>query len=113
MPAGIAEVVLSSWAALQPCCRLQGLDFFGGTVPDERALLSWEAAHASDRIVLLSDVWLDHPEILDRLHTVFAGGARPLACWLRCQAQALPCTECRTSEVVGGQLRTWRAVGVA
>ena len=53
---------------------LQGLDFFGGRVPEERQLLSWEARHAEDRIVLLSDVWLDRPEILERLHTVFAGG---------------------------------------
>ena len=53
---------------------LQGLDFFGGRVPEERQLLSWEARHSEDRIVLLSDVWLDRPEILERLHTVFAGG---------------------------------------
>ena len=53
---------------------LQGLDFFGGQVPDERQLLSWEARHADDRIVLLSDVWLDRPEVLDNLHTVLAGG---------------------------------------
>ncbi|KAI3430534.1 hypothetical protein D9Q98_005127 [Chlorella vulgaris] len=52
---------------------LQGLDFFGGVVPDERQLLGWEARHAEDRIVLLSDVWLDRPDILDRLHTVFGG----------------------------------------
>lgn len=52
---------------------LQGLDFFGGQVPDERQLLSWEARHADDRIVLLSDVWLDRPEVLDNLHTVLAG----------------------------------------
>lgn len=56
---------------------LQGLDLFGGAPPEERALLDWEERHAGDRIVLLSDVWLDRPDILDRLHTVFAGGWEP------------------------------------
>lgn len=61
---------------------LQGLDFFGGVVPDERQLLGWEARHAEDRIVLLSDVWLDRPDILDRLHTVFGGGWPAARCWV-------------------------------
>lgn len=52
---------------------LQGLDLFGGTPPEERQLLSWEARHADDRIVLLSDVWLDRPDVVQRLHTVLSG----------------------------------------
>ncbi|KAL4448856.1 hypothetical protein ABPG77_007573 [Micractinium sp. CCAP 211/92] len=60
-------------ARAQSLQALQGLDLFGGSPPDERALLSWEERHAGDRIVVLSDVWLDRPDILDRLHTVFAG----------------------------------------
>ena len=27
----------------------------------------------ADRMVVLSDVWLDKPEVLDSLHTIFAG----------------------------------------
>lgn len=27
----------------------------------------------ADRLVVLSDVWLDKPEVLDQLHTVFSG----------------------------------------
>lgn len=64
---------------------LQGLDLFGGAPPEERALLAWEERHAGDRIVLLSDVWLDRPDVLDRLHTVLAGrwtrGRGELAWW--------------------------------
>lgn len=29
----------------------------------------------ADRMVVLADVWLDKPETLDNLHTVFAGDA--------------------------------------
>lgn len=60
-------------ARAQSLQALQGLDLFGGAPPEERALLAWEERHAGDRIVLLSDVWLDRPDVLDRLHTVLAG----------------------------------------
>ena len=46
-------------------------------------LLPPQARHAEDRVVLLSDVWLDRPDILDRLHTVFAGGRA--AVWTGCK----------------------------
>lgn len=32
-----------------------------------------EMGHAEARIVLLANCWLDRPEVLDRLATVFAG----------------------------------------
>jgi len=46
---------------------LQGLDFFGGTRPDGRRTAE------TDRVVVLSDVHLDRPEVLDKLHTIFGG----------------------------------------
>lgn len=51
----------------------QGLDFFGGEPADERAVLDWQVAHPEDRVVFLSDVWLDRPEVLEKLHTILAG----------------------------------------
>ena len=42
--------------------------------PAAPAVPAAQARHVEDRVVLLSDVWLDRPDILDRLHTVFAGG---------------------------------------
>ncbi|KAL4422834.1 hypothetical protein ABPG75_009031 [Micractinium tetrahymenae] len=60
-------------ARAQSLQALQGLDLFGGSPPEERGLLAWEERHAGDRVVLLSDVWLDRPDILHRLHTVLAG----------------------------------------
>ena len=40
-----------------------------------------EAEHdaQADRLVVLSDVWLDKPEVLDQLHVVFSG-----VCALHC-----------------------------
>ena len=29
----------------------------------------------ADRMVVLSDVWLDKPDVLDSLHTIFAGAS--------------------------------------
>eukprot|EP00887_Chlorella_sp_A99_P007226 scaffold2.g7226.t1 len=52
----------------ESAAALQGLDFFGGRQPEER-----DATHAEDRVVLLSDVWLDRPDVLDKLQAVFAG----------------------------------------
>lgn len=54
---------------------LQGLDYFGGRRLEERDLARWRTTHANDRVVLLSDVWLDRPEVLDKLHTILAGYA--------------------------------------
>lgn len=56
---------------------VQGLDFFGGMPvahEDLGATLEWEAQREEDRIVVLSDLWLDRPETLDRLHVVMSGG---------------------------------------
>ncbi len=36
-------------------------------------LLQWESENEEDSVVVLSDVWLDKPETLDRLRTLFAG----------------------------------------
>ena len=36
-------------------------------------LLQWESENEEDSVVVLSDVWLDRPETLDRLRTLFAG----------------------------------------
>ena len=36
-------------------------------------LLQWESEHEEDSVVVLSDVWLDKPETLDRLRTLFTG----------------------------------------
>jgi DNA polymerase epsilon subunit 2 len=63
---------------VESLAALQGLDFFGGKnpakaqqTPEERG--RWEASYAEDRVVILSDVHLDRPEVLDNLHTVFRG----------------------------------------
>lgn len=63
---------------VESLAALQGLDFFGGKnpskaqqTPEERG--RWEANYSEDRVVILSDVHLDRPEVLDNLHTVFKG----------------------------------------
>ena len=56
---------------------VQGLDFFGGVpvrTEDLGPVLEWEAGREEDRVVVLSDLWLDRPETLDRLETVLDGG---------------------------------------
>lgn len=55
---------------------LQGLDFFGGqhgssSKCSELDQAQWAARHDEDRVVLLSEVALDRPEILERLRTIF------------------------------------------
>lgn len=35
--------------------------------------LQWEGENEEDSVIVLSDVWLDKPETLDRLRTMFAG----------------------------------------
>lgn len=54
----------------------QGLDFFGGPPLKADAALraaEWEDGHREDRVVVLSDVWLDRPETLDKLRLLLAG----------------------------------------
>lgn len=54
----------------------KGLDFFGGAPLKADEVLraaQWEADNEEDSVVVLADVWLDKPETLDRLRTVFAG----------------------------------------
>lgn len=61
---------------LESLAALQGLDFFGGKQLPPQSIEErkrWDAAHEEDRIVILSDVHLDRPEVLDRLHTIFKG----------------------------------------
>ncbi len=55
---------------------LQGVSFFGGS--DLRQSQVEELANAellagNDRMVVLSDVWLDSPEVMDQLQTLFTG----------------------------------------
>lgn len=58
---------------------LQGLDCFGGrrraggATPEERA--RWAQAYGEDRVVVMSDVHLDRPEVIANLHTVLSGFA--------------------------------------
>ena len=62
-------------ARAESLAALQGLDYFGGRRPDARAEARWRAAAAEDRVVVLSDVWLDRPEVVDTLRTVLGGYA--------------------------------------
>lgn len=55
---------------------LQGLQLFGEeqmTESDWYAVEQAEQDAQQDRLVVLADIWLDKPDTLDRLHTVFAG----------------------------------------
>lgn len=67
----------SGWVGVNYCWLwLQGLDFFGGTPVHGELLskcLAWESAHKEDRIVLLSDVWLDRPATLAYLDAILTG----------------------------------------
>lgn len=58
---------------------LQGLDFFGGK-PFHSGLSDyapkrqlWETEFQDDRVIFLSDVELDRPAVIERLHVVFKG----------------------------------------
>lgn len=56
--------------------RAQHLDFFGGRRPSEEEALQFQAhveEAADDRVVFLSDVWLDKPATHDRLRAIFEG----------------------------------------
>lgn len=60
---------------------MQNLDFFGGSTPSEDEQLAAAAALAedeADRIVVLSDLWLDKPATLDRLRVVLEGASLSL-----------------------------------
>ncbi|CAD6265250.1 unnamed protein product [Miscanthus lutarioriparius] len=55
---------------------LMGLDFFGGgVIPTEEALRlsSLEKKAVNDMFVILSDVWLDNPETMEKLAVVLDG----------------------------------------
>ena len=61
--------------------RLQHLDFFGGRRPSEEEALQFQAhveEAADDRVVFLSDVWLDKPATHDRLRAIFEGTPPPV-----------------------------------
>ena len=64
----------------------QGLQLFGDEqlkASDWMAIQQAEQVSQADRLVVLSDVWLDKPDVLDSLHTIFTGGliTRLAACW--------------------------------
>ena len=66
---------------------MQGLQLFGEDnlkASDWMAMEEAEQAAQADRMVVLSDVWLDKPEVLDQLHTVFSGPtSSPLGKWVQ------------------------------
>lgn len=54
----------------------KGLDFFGGRemkADDVIRALQWEIDNQEARVVVISDLWLDQPQTLDRLQAVLAG----------------------------------------
>ena len=58
------------------CVYYQGLQMFGEDTlkaSDWMAIEQAEQEAQTDRMVVLSDMWLDKPSTLDHLHTVFAG----------------------------------------
>lgn len=75
-------------AARLPAC-LQKLNLFGGRELAGEVAAALEADEASrganDRIVVLANVWLDQPDVIDNLHYVFRGACWPKA--LRWRAQ--------------------------
>ena len=55
---------------------LQGVSFFGGSdlrQSQVEELASAELLAGNDRMVVLSDVWLDSPEVMDQLQTLLTG----------------------------------------
>ena len=56
---------------------LQGVDFFGGeplkNEDDLMKAVEWESEHEEDRIVFISDIWLDDPGTLPSLDAIFSG----------------------------------------
>ena len=74
---GLAHVHARHGSAPNACAAArQGVDFFGGVDPrgeEAEAAAAWEAEREADRLVVLSDVWLDRPATLAALHTIFSG----------------------------------------
>ena len=67
---------LSHVETLSWLCGEQGLDFFGGEplkADDMLQALEWEAEHTEDRIVFVSDIWLDRLDTLARLDAILSG----------------------------------------
>ena len=59
---------------------MQGLDFFGGDpvgTEDLATTMEWEGMREDDRIVVMSDIWLDKPDTLDRIEVVLEGKQLP------------------------------------
>jgi hypothetical protein len=56
---------------------IQKLNFFGSPAmtPDQQTLLEVaEMDHANDRLLFLTNVWLDRKDTFDALHNLFLGG---------------------------------------
>ncbi|KAK9814165.1 hypothetical protein WJX72_001491 [[Myrmecia] bisecta] len=77
---GVFKVEALGFPPLEPRAESQaaakGIDFFGGQALRGEELvkaLDWEMAHENDRIIIMSDVWLDKPETLDSLHLLLTG----------------------------------------
>ena len=73
---GARVELVSSHAPTQPIEYAQGLQLFGDEqlkASDWMAIQQAEQDAQADRMVVLSDVWLDKPDVLDSLHTIFAG----------------------------------------
>ena len=63
-------LLLTSWF-----CQ-QGLRFFGGAdldADDFMRAMNWESDHPEDRVVIVSDIWLDQPLHLAHLRSILAG----------------------------------------
>ena len=61
---------------LTDVAALQGVSFFGGSELRQsqvEELANAELLAGNDRMVVLSDVWLDSPEVMDQLQTLFTG----------------------------------------
>lgn len=54
---------------------LQGLDVFGGNKKEMSAeeMKVWEEKYEGDRVIILSEVFLDRMEVMDKLRTIFDG----------------------------------------
>lgn len=51
------------------------MQFFGVemTAEDFMVALDWEATHTEDRIVLISEIWLDHASHMAKLEAILSG----------------------------------------
>ena len=74
--ASLEPVTSHTHLLLATVVHVQHLDFFGGRRPSEEEALQFQAhveEAADDRVVFLSDVWLDKPSTHDRLRAIFEG----------------------------------------